>query len=62
VTDIPQVGLISVGSCGAVLCCAGSEKLLSAFTIRIFLHGKIPVAVGIDICQTVVWSVVLVVK
>ena len=59
-TDIPQVGLISVGSCGAVLCCAGSEKLLSAFIIRIFLHGKIPVAVGI--CQTVVWSVVLVVK
>jgi hypothetical protein len=50
VTDLPPVGLIFVGSCAAVLCCAGSKKLFSAFIIRNFLHDEIPVTVGVDIC------------
>jgi len=43
------VGLISVGSCGGVLCCAGSDKLFSGFITRHFQHGIISVTVGTDI-------------
>ena len=49
-TDMPPVGLISVGSCGAVLCCSGSDKLFSVFIVRNFVHGIIPVTVGTGIC------------
>jgi hypothetical protein len=59
--DTAPVGLISVGSCGAVLCYAGSDKLLCAFIIRNFLNSKIPVTVGKKNIL-LVWPLFLVVK
>jgi len=48
--DMLPVVLISVELCGAMLCYAGSDKLISAFIRRSFLNGKIPATVGKIIC------------